>query len=109
MDTSTHTETTKLGPASAAFVLAAAITVVFNTALTWAKDAYGPLNSFMKSVSGHHWTTHGLADVILFIGLGLIFLKTGAAEKINPNRLVSILVWAVVAASLGLLAWFLFF
>jgi hypothetical protein len=108
MNTSTCAET-KLGQRSAAFVLAAAITVVFNTALALAKDAYEPLNTFMKAVSGHHWTTHGLADVILFIGLGLLFLKTNVAEKINPNRLVSILVWAVVAASLGLFAWYLLF
>jgi hypothetical protein len=109
MNTSAYTETTKLGHASAAFMLAAAVTVVFNTALAWGKDAYEPLTTFMKSVSGHHWTTHGLADVILFIGLGLIFLKTDVAEKINPSRLVSILVWAVVAASLGLVAWYLLF
>ena len=100
---------TKLGPASAAFVLAAAITVVFNTVLAWVKDAYEPLNNFMKSVAGHHWTTHGLADIILFLGLGLIFLKTGSAEKIDPNRLVSILIWSVVAASLGLALWFVLF
>jgi uncharacterized membrane protein SirB2 len=109
MNPTTHAESTKLGHVSTAFVLAAAITVVFNTALAWAKDLCEPLNSFMKSVSGHHWTTHGLADVILFIALGLIFLKTNLAEKIDPNRLISILVWAVVAASVGLFAWFLFF
>jgi hypothetical protein len=108
MNTNTYPET-KLGHASAAFVLAAAITVVFNTALAWVKDAYEPVNSFMQSVAGHHWTTHGLADVILFLGLGLIFMKTKVAEKIGPNRLVSILVWAVVTASVGLFVWFLLF
>ena len=108
MNTSTYSEPAKLGPANTAFVLAAAIAIVFNTVLALVKDAYEPLNSFMKSVSGHHWTTHGLADVILFGGLGLIFWKTGVAEKLDPNRLVSILVWAVIAASLGLFTWFLF-
>jgi len=101
--------TTQLGRVSAAFALAAAIACVFNTALAWAKDAYAPLNKFMASLTGHHWTTHGLADCIVFIGLGLIFMNTSVAEKINPNRLVSILLWAVVAASLGLFVWFLLF
>jgi hypothetical protein len=109
MNPTTHAESTKLGHASTAFGLAAAITVVFNTALAWAKDSCEPLNSFMKSVSGHSWTTHGLADVTLFIALGLVFLKTNLAERIDPTRLISILVWAVAAASLGLFAWFLFF
>jgi uncharacterized membrane protein SirB2 len=64
---------------------------------------------FSQAAIGRYWTTHGLADVILFIMLGLIFLKTNVAEKINPHRLISILVWAVIAARLGLFAWFLFF
>jgi hypothetical protein len=63
----------------------------------------------MASLTGHHWITHGLADLILFIGLGLIFMNSSMVEKINPNRLISILIWAVVAASLGLFAWFLLF
>ena len=33
-------DNTKLGRASAAFGMAAAITALFNTALAWAKDAY---------------------------------------------------------------------
>ena len=67
------------------------------------------MNKFMASLTGHHWITHGLADCIVFVGLGLIFLNTSAAAKINPNRLVSILIWAVVLASVGLFAWFLLF
>src|ERR1700683_4018515 len=102
-------DSTKLGPASAAFVLAASITFLFNTALAWAKDAYSPLNSFMKSLTGHHWTTHGLADILVFVGLGLVFMNTKVAEKIGPDRLVSILIWSVAAASVGLVAWFALF
>ena len=99
----------KMGPATSGFALAAAVTVLFNTALAWAKDAYAPLNNFMKSLTGHHWITHAFADVIVFVALGLIFQKTGAAEKLDPNRLISILVAAVVVASLGLGLWYLFF
>ena len=102
-------ETPKLGRASAAFALAAAVACIFNTALAWARDASTPLNKFMASLTGHQWITHGLADCIVFVGLGLIFMKTSAANRIDPNRLHSILIWAVVAASLGLFAWFLLF
>lgn len=88
-----------------AFGLAAAIACLFNTALAWAKDAYSPLNKFMASLTGHHWITHGLADLIVFIALGLIFSKTLIADK--PGRLVSILTWSVIVASAGLFVWFL--
>jgi hypothetical protein len=100
--------TPRLGRASAAFALGAAIACIFNTALAWAKDAYAPLNDFMASLTGHHWITHGLADCVVFVGLGVMFMKSSAANKIDPNRLVSILTGAVVAASLGLFAWYLF-
>jgi hypothetical protein len=104
-----NAESPQLGRASAAFAMAAAIACVFNTALAWAKDAYAPLNGFMASLTGHHWITHGLADCIVFAGLGVVFMKTSATNKIGPDRLVSVLVWAVVAASIGLFAWYLFF
>ena len=94
---------------TAGFALAAAITVLFNTALAWAKDAYEPLNSFMKSLTGHHWITHGLADLIVFMGLGMIFTKTRVAEKMAPDRVISTLVSAVVIAALGLGLWYVFF
>jgi hypothetical protein len=97
-----------LSAATAGFVLAAAITVLFNTALAWAKDAYAPLNNFMQSLLGHHWTTHGVADLIVFIGLGFLFTKTRLAQKMDPNRLIGALIGAVAVAALGLVLWFAF-
>jgi hypothetical protein len=98
--------TPKLGRTSAAFLLAAAITIVFSTVLACAKDAYSPLKTFMTSLSDNDWTTQGVADVMLFVGLGLIFLKTSVAERLNPNRAISLLVGVVVAAGVGLFAWY---
>ncbi|MFZ0211725.1 MAG: hypothetical protein WAL55_03375 [Candidatus Acidiferrales bacterium] len=60
----------------------------------------------MASLSDHDWTTQGLADVILFILLGLILLNTHLPEKIKPKRLISFLVLAVVISGVGLFAWY---
>ena len=98
----------KLTASTSGFVLAAAITVLFNTGLAWAKDAYPALNTFMGSIGGHHWTTHGLADLVLFIGLGLIFTNAKVGEKMDPNAVTGTLVGSVVIAALGLAAWFAF-
>ncbi len=95
-----------LAPATTAFVLSAAVTILFNTALALAKDAYPPLNGWMKSMTGHHWTTHGLADLVIFLGLGFLVMKTGAAGKINPSRLAGVLVAAVTIAAAGLFVWY---
>jgi hypothetical protein len=90
------------------FALAAAITILFNTALAWAKDAYPPLNNLMKSLTGHHWTTHGLTDLALFLVLALIFAKTDVASRIGPGRVTSLLVGSVVIATAGLGLWYMF-
>jgi hypothetical protein len=86
--------------------MSAAITILFSTVLACVKDAYRPLNSFMNSVAWHNWITHGLADVILFFVLGIIFSRSGWAEKMVPSRLISILIVAVIVAGVGLFVWY---
>ena len=99
-------ENAGLGRTSAAFAVAASITVLFSTALAWTKDAYKPLNSLMNSIAWHNWITHGFADVILFLGLGLIFSRTNFTGRIAPNRVILFLVAAVIVSGLGLLVWY---
>lgn len=101
-----NNENAKLGRASAGFAMAAAITILFSTVLACAKDAYKPLNNVMNAVAWHNWITHGLVDVILFFGLGMIFSKSGWAERMAPSRLISFLVGAVIVAGVGLFVWY---
>jgi hypothetical protein len=98
-----------MGSATSGFLLAAAITVLFNTALACLKDAYAPLKELMQSLTGHDWTTQGLVDLLLFVGLGFLFASTKLAEKIEPSRLIAALIGAVAIAGLGLAFWFAFF
>jgi len=104
-----NAENEKLGRASAGFAIASAVTVLFSTALAWAKDVYHPLNSLMNSIAWHNWITHGFADVILFLALGLIFSKTSWAGRVAPDRLIVFLVAAVVVAGGGLFVWYAVF
>jgi hypothetical protein len=99
----------KLTAATSGFVLAAAITVVFNTALAWAKDSHPALNNYMKSIGGHHWTTHGSADLLLFVVLGIVFTTTRLAQQISPPRLIAILIGAVSISAVGLGLWYVLF
>ena|SRR5579872_5605095 len=101
-----NTDSAKLGRASGAFAMAASITVLFSTALAWAKDAYAPLNSFMNSLAWHNWIAHGFADVILFFGMGMLFLKSDLTGRNAPSRLILVLVASVVVAGAGLLTWY---
>lgn len=98
--------TSRLGRASSSFALAAAIAIVFNTVVACAKDAEKPLKTFMASLSGHDWTTQGIADVVLFIAVGLIVWKTSLSEKVSANAFIYLLAGAAIAAGAGLFAWY---
>jgi hypothetical protein len=91
--------------AAAAFGLSAAVTVLFNTLLAWIKDAYAPLNSFMASLTGHHWRTHGIVDVLLFLILGWLFLSRGGAPHLTDRLIVGLAAASVIAGA-GLAGWF---
>ena len=94
---------------SAAAALSLAVTILLSTLLVWAKEGYEPLHAFMASLSGHHWTTHGIADVTLFVLLGVLFRQLGWAERLSPRQLVVTLVGSVIVAGLGIVGFFLFF
>ena len=102
-------ENPQLSPKSAGFALSAAFTVLFSTVLACVKDAYRPLLNWMNAIAWHNWITHGIADVILFFAMGLIFSKTGFAERMSPPRLVAVLAGTVIAAGAGLFLWYFLF
>lgn len=97
-----------LDKTTSGFVLAAAITILFNTALALAKDVSAPLTAGMKQLTGHHWTTHGIADLILFLVLGFIFSQTRLGSKLGAKAVTAILIGSVIVASLGLAIWYVF-
>ena len=108
MDSAHGSDSPKLTPATSGFVLAAGITVLFNTALSCAKDAYAPLKAFLKSITDHDWTTQGLIDLLVFACLGLIFMKARTGERMDPGRLIASLIVAVAISGFGLALWFAF-
>jgi len=93
-----------LDGAAAAYGLSAAITIVFNTVLAWIKDAYDPLNNFMAALTGHHWITHGIVNIVVFVVLGAILQKRGFS--IDGMWLAWLLGGAVVVGGGGLALWF---
>jgi hypothetical protein len=99
----------ELDRASAACALSVSVTLLFSTLLTWAKETYEPLHAFMASLTGHHWTTHGIVDVVLFVLLAIVFHRLGLAGRISPQQLVGMLVASVIVAGMGVVGFFLFF
>lgn len=92
---------------AAAFGLSAVVVIILNTVLAWIKDAYDPLNTFMAHLTGHHWITHGLVDVILFFLLGWLFMARHTVTALTNSLIVSVAI-ATIIGGFGLAAWFLF-
>lgn len=90
-----------------AYGIAAAIAVLFNTLLAWVKDAYDPLNVAMAKTLGHHWTTHGVAVVLVFLIVGFVLSRSSTDWIKSSYGAVYLLCAAVVVAGLGLVGWFL--
>ena len=61
----------------------------------------------MAAITGHHWVTHGLINLILFVVLGWALSRAGKGQgvKISANGLVSCIVGAVVISG-GLISGF---
>ena len=93
-----------LDGAAAGFGRAACVVLLFNTVLAWVEDAYDPVERAMASLTGNHWITHGLVDVILFVALGLILARRDAAA--DGAALARRLTGTAVAAAIGLVFWF---
>jgi hypothetical protein len=90
--------------AAAAFAWAAVVAILFNTGLAWIKDSYDPLNTFMASLTGHHWITHGLADLVVFGAVGWLVMAKGK-PSLDTNVVIGLAI-AVVVGGAGLAGWF---
>jgi hypothetical protein len=94
---------------AAAYGLAVSITVVFNTLLTWGKEAYHPLKSLMVLLTGHHWITHGLVVLAVFLVLGWAFAVRSIPAQGLDQRLAVTIAVSILVGGIGLLGGFLFF
>jgi hypothetical protein len=56
----------------------------------------------MAAVTGHHWITHGLFDIVLFVVLGWVLasLNSGEGLKISTNALIGSIVASVLVSGL---------
>jgi len=89
---------------TAGFSVSAMIVFFLNMGLVWAKELHPPLKAFMKSVSGHHWTTHGITMVVTFLLLGFLLSRSTRLQQLRG--ITSLLVASVILSALGILGFY---
>jgi hypothetical protein len=88
---------------SVSFGASLAITSILSALLVVLKELNEhSVLAWMKSLTSHHWITHGLFMVIAFfaIGWGLAKMNNGAGLKMTPERLVCLITSGVVIGGL---------
>jgi nicotinamide riboside transporter PnuC len=88
------------GKYASGFGLALMIMLVFNGLVVIVKEKADPLMNAMKAATGHHWITHGIVVIVLFLILGLIFSALQPAEKpwLDAKKIVT---GTIVSAIIG--------
>jgi hypothetical protein len=95
-----------VGATITGFGLSYAITAVFNVLLVIVKEKSAAVHDFMAALTGHHWITHGVFDLIVFVVLGLILARTAAAATMPAGRLINYVVWSTILSGLAIAVFF---
>lgn len=80
------------------FGISLAIASVVSAMLVILKEKCPAVMGWMKRATGHHWATHSLIAMILFIALGLILARAngGKGIQMTATSLVGALLGGVV-------------
>ena len=94
---------TGLGKYTTSFGLSLAITSVLSALLVVLKELNtSTVLAGMKGLTSHHWITHGIFDVVVFVVLGWLLARVSRGEglRMGPKSLILMIVVAVVISGL---------
>lgn len=103
-------ETNSIGKYTISFGLSLAITSVLSALLVVVKEiGHSTVLPLMAKITGHHWVTHGLFILILFVVIGWILGRAngGNGVKMTVNRLITTIVGGVVLGGLIIAGFYL--
>jgi len=84
---------------AAGFGMSLAVTSVLNAIILVIKEKNESVMSALKAALGHHWTTHGVIVIIVFLLLGFIFSAMKLETRFDSHRMLKYIVWGVVISS----------
>ena len=102
-----HMENSTSSKYTNSFGVALAVTSVVNALLVAVKEKSPAVQAAMKSLTGHHWITHGLVDVAVFVVTGAVLMRLGV--RFDGRRMLIAVIAAALLGGGGLTLWFLLF
>lgn len=103
-------ENSSLSKRTVAFGIALAIACVVNAVIVVIKEKSAAVMAGMKKLSGHHWTTHSIIVIVLFLGVGwaLTLVRGGQGINMTGKGLIGTVVSGVALAALIIVGFYLF-
>lgn len=92
---------------SAGFGLSLIVTSLLNAIILLCKELNANVMSALKSALGHHWTTHGVILIIVFFVLGFIFSGMNLGTKLDSQKMMKYIIWAVIISGVVIAGFFL--
>ena len=92
------------------FGLAVALASVVNGVLVVIKEKSPAVESVLQKLTGHHWVTHSVIVIGLFVLSGWLFSRANAGQgvKLTASRLLRTLVAGVATGALIIFGFYLF-
>ena len=103
-------ETREMGKYTKSFGLSFAIASLFNALLVIVKEGNeDTVLAWMAAATGHHWVTHGILDLIVFlvVGWSLSRMNEGQGVTITSKALVTTIVASLAISWLIIVGFFL--
>ena len=81
---------------AAGFGMSLAVTSVLNAIILVIKEENDAVMKALKAALGHHWTTHGVIVIVLFVVLGFVFSAMRLETRFDSHRILKYIIWGVI-------------
>ena len=100
-------ENTLMDKYAAGFGISLVVTSFLNAVILIIKEKNDAVMSAMKAALGHHWTTHGVIVIVVFLVLGFIFSSMKLETKFDSRQMLKYITWAVIISVFIIAGFFL--
>lgn len=92
---------------TAGFGLSLVVTSLLNAVILVVKEKSDAVMSAMKAALGHHWTTHGVILITVFVVLGFIFSTMKLETRWDSQKMLKYIIGAVIISGVVIAGFFL--
>ena len=98
---------TKMNKYALGFGLSLVVTNLLNAVILVVKEVSAPVMNVMKAALGHHWTTHAVLLLFVFVILGAVFSIYEVGAKWDSRKMMYYIIGSVIISVVIITVFFL--